>query len=331
MSSSRVVTFTPNPALDMTWRAASTSLGESHRVEAGEARGGGKGINVARVVASQGGAAKAVAALGGTVGAEFLAEMTASGLPFTAVPVAMQTRRSVAIYNETAGDTAIFNEHGTAPTAAEWRAIVAAIAAELDAGAGVLVISGSWPPGMGAAELDEVMELARSRGIPAIVDTSGPLLLEAARRGAALVKPNREELLAATGEASALEGIAALLRLGAGAVMCSLGEHGLLLTSGPDLASGVPRARLAAPLVGNPTGAGDAAVAAAATLIAAGVAADDGAVLSRAAAWSAAAVLAPHAGEISPRATELEAALIFDSAMAESPSGAGTESEGARR
>ena len=67
-------------------------------------------------------------------------------------------------------------------------------------------------------------------------------------------------------------------------------------------------ARLPEPLAGNPTGAGDAAVAAVATLLDAGEQ-DAAALLRRATAWSAAAVLMPLAGEISPRHPELEAAL----------------------
>src|SRR5690606_42061309 len=84
-----------------------------------------------------------------------------------------------------------------------------------------------------------------------------------------------------------------------------LGAEGMMAVSGDT----VLRARLPAPLAGNPTGAGDAAVAAVATLLDAGEQ-DTAALLRRATAWSAAAVLMPLAGEISPRHPELEAALV---------------------
>ena len=58
------------------------------------------------------------------------------------------------------------------------------------------------------------------------------------------------------------------------------------------------RGRLAKPLRGNPTGAGDAAVAALAAGVATGATAR--AMVQAAVAWSAAAVLQPVAGDVNP-------------------------------
>ncbi len=70
------------------------------------------------------------------------------------------------------------------------------------------------------------------------------------------------------------------------------------------------RAALPRVLRGNPTGAGDAGVAAAAMLLAEGAptAAD---LLRAATSWSAAAVLMPLAGEISPTHRELAAEVAL--------------------
>jgi len=67
-------------------------------------------------------------------------------------------------------------------------------------------------------------------------------------------------------------------------------------------------ARLDTPLAGNPTGAGDAAVAACAVLMDAGIR-DPEQILRRATAWSAAAVLMPLAGEIHASWPDLERTL----------------------
>ncbi|MEO7016972.1 MAG: 1-phosphofructokinase family hexose kinase, partial [Leifsonia sp.] len=64
------------------------------------------------------------------------------------------------------------------------------------------------------------------------------------------------------------------------------------------------------PLHGNATGAGDAGVAAVASCLAGGVT-DPETLLRRATAWSAAAVLAPLAGELDPGYAELEARLVL--------------------
>ncbi len=107
--------------------------------------------------------------------------------------------------------------------------------------------------------------------------------------------------------ADPIEGARSLIARGAGLVLLSLGDEGMYAVT----ADRMLRARLSEPLAGNPTGAGDAAVAAAATLLADG---DDDPehILCRATAWSAAAVLMPLAGEIHPTWRDLERALILD-------------------
>ena len=317
-----VVTVTPNPALDLTWRAERVVPGGSHRVPAAGVRAGGKGLNVARVLHAQGVAARALTTAGGATGRIFADELAESGVPHRIVPVSVPTRRSAAIVDEALGDTSIFNERGENPTAAEWAELVAAVDEELER-ASVLVVSGSLPPGAPESLIEVLIAAARGRGIPAVVDTSGSALLRAARAGATLVKPNREELATATGIPDPVAGSLRLLELGAGGVLCSLGAEGMLLLVGPLGADDTPevalRARLPEPLTGNPTGAGDAAVAGAASILATGAAgaalsAAAESLLKRASAWSAAAVLAPLAGEIDPAHTELAERLVLSAA-----------------
>ena len=111
--------------------------------------------------------------------------------------------------------------------------------------------------------------------------------------------------------ADPLDGARELLRRGAELVLLSQGADGMLAISasatGPDLH--VLHARLDRVLAGNPTGAGDAAVAAGAVLMDAGIH-DPEQILRRATAWSAAAVLMPLAGEIHPSWPNLERDLI---------------------
>ena len=309
-----IVTVTPNPALDLTWHVASLTVGGTHRADAGQARAGGKGLNVARVAHAEGAHVIALTTAGGATGEEFAAELAASGVPHVLVPVAAATRRSIALVDEALGDTTIVNERGIAPTTAEWQALRAAVADALDAPddpARVLVISGSLPPGLPDDALPALIRLGRDAGVAVIADTSGPALLAAADAGASVLKPNEHELRDATGLDDPIEGARELIRRGASLVLLSLGAEGMLAVSGT--ASGgvsVLHARLDAALAGNPTGAGDAGVAACAALMDAGVA-DPEQILRRATAWSAAAVLMPLAGEIHPSWPELEAALIL--------------------
>lgn len=303
-----ILTLTPNPAVDLTWAVDRIAAGGTHRAETAAVRAGGKGLNVARVAHAAGFAVRALTTSGGATGEELRADLEASGVPHRLIPVAAPTRRSAAWVDRSLGDTTIVNERGMNPTAAEWARVVDAVRDEVRA-ASVLVIAGSLPPGAPADLLPRLIGLGA--GIDVIVDTSGPDLLAAADAGVAVLKPNRAELVEATGIADPVAGARELLRRGAGLVLLSLGPEGLCAI-GDDV---LLRARLPEPLAGNPTGAGDAAVAAAACLMDAGVR-DPETILRRAAAWSAAAVLMPLAGEISPRWRELEHALVVEKRLA---------------
>lgn len=302
-----ILTATPNPALDLTWVVESLQVGGTHRAEVGAVRAGGKGLNVARVARAAGADVRAVTTVGGATGDELRADLEASGVPHRLIPVAASTRRSAAWVDRALGDTTIVNELGVNPSDEEWTRVADAVREEVTA-ASVLVIAGSLPPGAPPSLLPQLIGLGAA--IDVIVDTSGAGLLAAADAGAAVLKPNRAELVEATGRADPIDGARELLRRGAGLVLVSLGADGLCAVSG----EAVLQARLAEPLAGNPTGAGDAAVAAAACLMDAGIH-DTEAILRRAAAWSAAAVLMPLAGEISPRWRELERALIVEKAI----------------
>lgn len=296
-----ILTVTLNPALDLTWHVEHLAFGGSHRADAGIARAGGKGLNVARVVHAHGVPVAAIATVGGGTGVEFAAELSASGVPHVLVEVAGATRRSIAVVDEQRGDTTIVNERGVNPSDAEWAALLAEVVERLPS-ASVLVISGSLPPGAPDQLLPVLIGVGRDGGVPVIVDTSGPALLRAADAGASVLKPNAAELTEATGIADPLEGARSLIDRGVELVLLSLGAEGMLAVT----ASGALHARLDAPLAGNPTGAGDAAVAACAVLFAEGER-DPERILRRATAWSAAAVLMPLAGEISDTWPELEA------------------------
>lgn len=311
-----ILTVTPNPALDLTWHADRLLPGETHRVGAGAARAGGKGLNVARVLHAEGHDVLALTTTGGAVGDEFAAELESSGIPHRLVPVASATRRSIALVDESSGETTVLNERGDALSTDEV-AVLTATALELGRDADAVAICGSLPAGFGPDELGALVRSLRDAGVPVIVDTSGPGLAAAARAGASALKPNAEELRAETGLDDAAAGARALLALGAGIVVASLGSGGLLIQTAdaPDaVRAGLPRR-----LHGNATGAGDAAVAAMAVALAEtpDLAADTPAsadararLARRATAWSASAVLMPLAGDLSPEHAALELEVV---------------------
>ncbi|GAA1876164.1 1-phosphofructokinase family hexose kinase [Paeniglutamicibacter psychrophenolicus] len=309
-----ILTLTPNPAVDETYGLQALDVGGSNRVDAPHRRAGGKGLNVARVLHSQGLPVIALAPVGGANGRVFAKELEAAGVAHSLVHVAPETRRSMAVVEHGTGRTTVLNERGGALDGHEWDSLRAQVIALLDQGATVLAASGSLPEGADEDFYPWCVREAARRGIPSIIDTSGPALLAAARAGATVLKPNHHELAEITGTDSLQAGAATLLAAGAKHVYASAGEEGLF-HFGADAPAHWNGARLREPLVGNPTGAGDAVVAA----IAAGLhlGADHAtAILPRAAAWSASAVLMPTAGELHASHPELATTLVLSSSMA---------------
>ncbi|ROQ16419.1 MULTISPECIES: 1-phosphofructokinase family hexose kinase [unclassified Curtobacterium] len=301
-----IVVVTPNPAVDVTYRVAEQRIGETQRVLDVARHPGGKGLNVGRVLAATGVATHAVLPLGGTPGHWISDALDDLGLDHTDVVVSGTTRTTVTVVDDVAHPT-MFGEPGPVLTGTEWDAVAAAVDGLLGrADSTALVVSGSLPGGAAPDVVARWVATAHEHGVLSVVDCSGAALLAAASAGATVCKPNREELLEATGAADERTAALRLLERGAGVVVVSRGAHGIAAHT-TDHVLEVP----AVPGVsGNPTGAGDAATAGlVGALVRSGDQQGTGApfaddtllrALRSAAAHGAAAVLRPVAGEVDP-------------------------------
>ncbi|MFE6223709.1 1-phosphofructokinase family hexose kinase [Streptomyces sp. NPDC057854] len=290
-----IVTVTLNTALDLTYEVPALVPHTSHRVARSAERPGGKGVNVARVLAALGHDTVVTGFAGGPTG-DRLRELLAPVPRLTDALVATEaaTRRTVAVVDTGAGDTTQFNEAGAAVTPEEWAALRSRYA-ELLPGAAAVALCGSLPPGVHVGAYADLVRTARAAGVPVLLDTSG----EPLRRGIAarpdLVKPNADELAGLTGSRDPHRATLDARRRGAHAVVASLGPDGLLAATPDGLWHAAPPARVH----GNPTGAGDSVVAA----LLAGLVAETPwpERLAHATALSAATVAAPVAGEYDPQ------------------------------
>ncbi|MFF9350843.1 1-phosphofructokinase family hexose kinase [Streptomyces sp. NPDC014734] len=361
-----ILTVTLNTALDLTYGVPELVPHASHRVSDISERPGGKGLNVARVLAALGHETVVTGFAGGSTGAvlrELLADLPtrdarsqdarssdtrsrgagangpeadttrpgprpetavvpggeddraiptgsapaphASPAPRTApapiidalVTVAGNTRRTIAVVDRTTGDTTQLNEPGPLISADEWSAFLdryEELLAEVDA----VALCGSLPPGIHVGAYAELIRPARAAGVPVLLDTSG----EPLRRGIAarpdLIKPNADELAQLTGSRDPLRATRDARRRGAHGVVASLGPDGMLAVT-PD---GVWQASPPDRVRGNPTGAGDSAVAGLLSGLVEGLGWPDR--LRRAVALSTATVLSPTAGDFDRAAYE---------------------------
>jgi 1-phosphofructokinase family hexose kinase len=309
VSNKLVGAVTLNLALDITYAVDELVVGGSHRVASVRQRAGGKGVNVARVARALGYNVLALGFAGGRTGELVEADLDESGLNALLTPIKGETRRSVAVVDTSAGDATVFNEPGPEIADDEWRALCDRMPwGRL----GVLVCSGSLPPGLPEHAYAELAARARQHDVTAAIDTGGVALLAAAKAGA-VVRANAAELRSAlagdsadttaTGESvgdadaaggdEVVAGARRLVELGARAAVITDGAAGMVAVV-PDAAwRALPVERVR----GNPTGAGDACTAVVAVAVAEGNQ-DWPAVLRSAVAASAAAVLTPVAGDV---------------------------------
>ncbi|QPL05174.1 MULTISPECIES: 1-phosphofructokinase family hexose kinase [Actinomyces] len=260
-----ITTLTPNPSLDRTVALPGTlQRGGINRIVSVTVEPGGKGVNVARVLAASG--ADVTAVLPAPHGDPLLAaiETAVAALPSRgrvtthAVPVAGAVRVNTAV-TEPDGTTTKLNEPGAGLTAAETTAVETVLLETVGAPAAGgerpwAVLSGSLPPGAPTdwyARLVRLLRQARP-GLRIAVDTSdAPLaaLADALPDAAPdLIKPNGEELGQLAGlpadRAMALEEGAraghlapvvdaarVLVRAGISAVMATLGPAGAVLVT----------------------------------------------------------------------------------------------------
>lgn len=293
-----ILTVTLNAALDVTYQVDDADWDGVNRVRAVHRRAGGKGINVARVLAACGQDVLVTGLAGGTTGDAIRADLRAADLPTALTPIAADSRTTLVVSDTRAADppgvrAALFNEPGPEVTATELQRFLDDFTARV-AQADAVVISGSLPRGVPADIYASLAALARKQGVPAIVDADGEPLRHAPEGRPAIVKPNAEELARAVPGGTPTEGARALRDRGAEAVVVSMGAGGLLAVT----EEGEFRARMPYTVEGNPTGAGDALVAGLALGLVGRTPWPER--LRRAAALGAAAVAAPVAGDFDP-------------------------------
>ncbi len=292
-----ILTVTLNAALDITYRVPRLRPHSTHRVTEVSERPGGKGLNVARVLTALGHRTVATGFAGGGTGDALRALLAETEVTDALVPVGGATRRTVAVVDAATGDTTQLNEPGPTVSPAEWGAFLGTYR-ELLGEARAVALCGSLPPGVPVDVYARLTRAARAAGVPVLLDTSG----EPLRRGLAarpdLAKPNADELAALTGSTEPLRAARDARRRGAHAVAASLGADGMLAVTADGAWQAAPPRRFA----GNPTGAGDSAVAGLLSGLVEELPWPDR--LTRAVALSAATVRAPAAGEFDPSTYE---------------------------
>jgi tagatose 6-phosphate kinase len=292
-----ILTVTANIAIDRTYVIDHLEVGAVHKVTKAYAHTGGKGVNVSRTVASLGGETL----VAGLVGADNLdgatQELKTAGLDAALFPVAGPARQTFTVTADD-GTTTAFDEAGPTVTQQEWAGFERHIDGLL-AGARMVVIAGSLPPGTPEQSLENLCRSANEHGVPVILDARGAAMRAAQNQKPLVAKLNRSELEQTldrelTTSSDVLEAATALHEAGAQSVIVTLGAEGAIGLN----EQGAWRITHP-PASGNPIGAGDAFSAA----LALALLDDDSSfqsALQQGAAAALASLKAPTAGALDP-------------------------------
>ncbi len=281
-----VVCVTFNPAIDHTVFVERLVPGTVHRADRSHRQAGGKGVNVATMLAL-GGAQVAVSGfLGEDNPSLFEKHFRAHGLRDDFVRVAGETRTGIKIVDTTADETTDLNLPGPQPTAAQCDALLSSLLSHARPGLW-FVLAGSLPSSVTLDYYTTLIRTLRATGARVAVDTSGPALAAAVAAGIDLAKPNAHELAELLGRAptdftETLAAARALRREKVPYLVVSLGHEGaLFLTPDAELMAGAPPVRVV-----STVGAGDSLLAGFLQGLLTGAAPADRARLASVYAWS---------------------------------------------
>ncbi|WP_206922300.1 1-phosphofructokinase [Alicyclobacillus suci] len=257
----RVVTVTLNPAVDLFVSVKRLQPGTLHRVPTPLQHAGGKGINVAKMLAGLGVPAVATGFLGGNRGNWLHEEIVRQGVDSRFVRIADESRVNVKVIDE---DGTLTELNSPAPqfTEADWRMFGDTLKQLCTGADSWLALCGNLPAGCQLDWYKNVIEWAKAHHIKTLLDASGEAFALGIEAKPDVIKPNQHELeqllgQTLTSEEDVVRAATQIARAGVGLVVVSMGEQGIVaVTSSVAVHVRVPRV----PVVSS-VGAGDTVVA----------------------------------------------------------------------
>jgi 1-phosphofructokinase len=258
-----ILTVTLNPAIDRTIEVENLTPGAHQVGRTLRRRPGGKGVNVSCVLAAMGIANTATGFVGAASRDLFGAALAQTGLAkagvgFEFITIPGATRENITLIDPARQQETHIRDRGLAVDAEAISRMDAKLR-QLSPAGGVVVFSGSLPPGMSAADLAALAEICTTAGARVAVDTSGEGISACVDRKLWLAKPNAAELAEGAGRPlKTREDLLAAGRQLAGhveMVLLSVGADGAYLITRQATLLG--RASLPAERVRNTVGCGD--------------------------------------------------------------------------
>lgn len=190
----KVLTMTLNPCMDKTmyferFQAGATNVAKKVMEEAA-----GKGINVAVGLQHLQVPVKALGFAYKEDAYKMYAKLDAERVPYSFVEVDGRLRVNQKLFDESKSEMTECNEKGTPVTKEDIAVLMDLLQQELQ-DAGILVLSGSVPPGVAADVYAVMTEMANAAGVKVVLDAAGELLAVGVKAKPYLIKPNKDEFV----------------------------------------------------------------------------------------------------------------------------------------
>lgn len=260
MTESRALTVTLNPALDFTVQAHYLELGKVNIAAQAQVTPGGKGINVARVLADLGVQVTAMGLYGEENRDVFDGYLAEHSINNAFISIPGSTRVNVKL-KEREGRVTDVNMPGLSIDNGQWQAFVQRFLSQVDKH-DLVVLGGSLPPGVAHHAYAELIEICNAKNIFTVLDSSGEGFKQCVSSAPSLVKPNLDELSQWFGSAIVNreleeQAVSQLLDMGIDNVVVSDGGEGSRWYTNDERVTAKPPAVTIASTVG----AGDSLVA----------------------------------------------------------------------
>lgn len=258
-----ILTLTLNPSVDISYPLNHLELDTVNRVSTTRKTAGGKGLNVARVIAQLGQKVAGSGFLGGDLGNFIAKKLSGDNIENWFMQISGETRNCIAILHDDGKQTEIL-ESGPEITATEADDFLDHLEKYLDQ-IDLMTISGSLPKGLPTDFYSKLIELADRHSVQTLLDSSGEPLLKSltSLHRPYLIKPNQDEIAQIAGQK--IDDLDQLKKIllenpllsSIPWVVVSLGKDGAMAKAGMDLFyAKIPKINAV-----NPVGSGDSTVA----------------------------------------------------------------------
>ena len=187
-----IITVTLNAAIDNSLSVPSFRIGRRHRTVAQGSTAGGKGVNVARLLASLGQPVIATGFVGGATGTRIVEQLTAESVLNGFVHIGEESRTNISVLDPTTGEQTEINERGPSVNQAEVELFIEKLC-YLARGAAICVIAGSLPRDVDASLYADLIAELRRLDVITIVDSEGEAMRLAVGAQPTVISPNVTE------------------------------------------------------------------------------------------------------------------------------------------